>query len=75
MPTPTFNPPLPIDRIPTQHGTDLEHLTALAGRHGYVTYVTPGPLPGFSTVYWGPPVRVGAAAAGARRRPWGRTPT
>jgi len=59
VPTPTFNPPLPIDRIPTQHGTDLEHLTALAGRHGYVTYVTPGPLPGFSTVYWGPPVRAG----------------
>lgn len=59
VPPPTMNPPLPIDRIPTQHGTDLEHLTALAHRHGYVTYVIPGPAPGVSTVYWGPPVRAG----------------
>jgi hypothetical protein len=59
IPTPTLSPPLPIDRIPTQHGTDLEHLTMLAGRHGYVTYVIPGPVPGLSGVYWGPPVRVG----------------
>jgi hypothetical protein len=59
IPPPTMSPPLPIDRIPTQHGTDLEHLTMLAHRHGYVTYVIPGPAPGLSTVYWGPPVRVG----------------
>jgi hypothetical protein len=59
IPPPTMSPPLPIDRIPTQHGTDLEHLTMLAHRHGYVSYVIPGPAPGLSTVYWGPPVRVG----------------
>jgi hypothetical protein len=59
LPPPTAVPPLPIDRIPTQHGTDLEHLTALAARHGFVTYVDPGPAPGISRVYWGPPVRVG----------------
>jgi hypothetical protein len=60
IPAPTSTPPLPIDRIPSQHGTDLDHLTALAGNHGYVTYVEPGPIPGVSRVYWGPPVRAGA---------------
>ncbi|MCM0676055.1 hypothetical protein NCC78_15345 [Micromonospora phytophila] len=59
IPPPVMDPPLPIDRIPTQHGTDLEHLADLAERHGYVTYVDPGPLPGISTFYWGPPVRIG----------------
>ena len=32
---------------------------ALASRHGYVTYVVPGPVPGIQHLYWGPPVRVG----------------
>ena len=58
-PPPTMDPPLPIDRIPTQHGTDLAHLVALAERHGYVAYATPGALPGTSLFYWGPPVRLG----------------
>ncbi|MGC0273287.1 hypothetical protein ACO0LV_09860 [Pseudactinotalea sp. Z1739] len=60
IPPPSLDPPLPIDRIPTQHGTDLAHLSALAGRHGYVAYATPGPVPGTSLFYWGPPVRLGA---------------
>ncbi|MEO3891416.1 hypothetical protein [Nonomuraea sp. B5E05] len=59
LPTTVTDPPLPIDRTPTQHGTDLEHLTELARQHGYVTYVDPGPVPGISSFYWGPPVRVG----------------
>jgi hypothetical protein len=54
-----MDPPLPIERVPTQHATDLAHLTDLAGRHGYVCYVIPGPVPGTSTFYWGPPVRAG----------------
>ena len=54
-----MDPPLPIERVPTQHTTDLRHLTALARRHGYVTYTIPGPVPGTSSLYWGPPVRVG----------------
>ncbi len=54
-----MDPPLPIERIPTQHTTDLRHLVALAQRHGYAAYVLPGPLPGSSRFYWGPPVRVG----------------
>jgi hypothetical protein len=59
IPPADMDPPLPIERIPTQHDTDLRYLTALAGRHGYVAYVVPGPAPGTSTFYWGPPVRVG----------------
>lgn len=54
-----MDPPLPIERVPTQHDTDLRHLVALARRHGYVCYILPGPAPGVSRFYWGPPVRVG----------------
>lgn len=54
-----MDPPLPIERVPTQHDTDLRHLVALAQRHGYVCYALPGPVPGVSRFYWGPPVRVG----------------
>ena len=50
---------LAIERVPTQQTTDLRHLVALAERNGYVAYVIPGPVPGASTFYWGPPVRVG----------------
>ncbi|MGW1245218.1 hypothetical protein [Streptomyces bobili] len=53
------DPPLPMERIPTQHGTDLAHLRELADRNGYVCYVIPGPQIGASTFYWGPPVRSG----------------
>ena len=59
IPPADLDPPLPIERIPTQHDTDLRHLTALAARHGYVAYIIPGPAPGTSTFYWGPPVRTG----------------
>jgi hypothetical protein len=59
IPPADLDPPLLIERIPTQHDTDLRHLTALAARHGYVAYVIPGPVPGTSTFYWGPPVRAG----------------
>jgi hypothetical protein len=63
VPTPSADPPLPTDRIPTQHGTDLEHVVGLARRHGYVAYAVPGPAPGTSRFYWGPPVRAGVQAA------------
>jgi hypothetical protein len=59
VPPTDMDPPLPTDRVPTQHDTDLRHLVALAQRHGYVAYVVPGPVPGTSTFYWGPPIRVG----------------
>jgi hypothetical protein len=59
IPPADADPPLPVDRVPTQHGTDLQHLVQLAERHGYVAYTLPGLLPGTSTFYWGPPVRAG----------------
>ena len=56
---PTSDPPLDTVRIPTQQTSDLAHLTELARRNGYVAYVIPGPMPGTSTFYWGPPLRSG----------------
>jgi len=54
---PLVDPPSPSERVPTQQDTDLAYLNKLAQRHGYVFYVTPGPMPGTSTAYWGPPIR------------------
>lgn len=48
--------PTPVERIPVQVGTDLDHLTMLAQRHGYVFHLAAGPLPLTSTAYWGPAV-------------------
>jgi hypothetical protein len=51
--------PDPIQQIPVQSGTDLDHLRALAEKAGYVFFIEPGPVPGASIAYWGPEVRVG----------------
>jgi hypothetical protein len=51
--------PDPIAQIPTQSGTDLDYLRALATEVGYIFFVEPGPLPGMSIAYWGPEIRVG----------------
>ncbi len=59
IPPPAADVPLPIERIPVQRGTDLEYLTEMAERYGYVFYVKSGPVPGMNTAYWGPPKRVG----------------
>jgi len=53
-----IDPPIPIERIPVQQATDLEHLRAMAARYAYVFYVTPGPAPFTNTAYWGPPKRI-----------------
>jgi hypothetical protein len=53
-------PPLPIERIPQQRGSDLAYLRRLAREAGYVFYLAPGPEPGTSTAYWGPEIRLGA---------------
>ena len=63
IPPPVIDPPIPIERVPVQQGTDLDYLEQMAARHGYVFYVSPGPLPGMNTGYWGPPVRVGIPQA------------
>lgn len=59
LPTPVAEPSLPTEQVPVQQTTDLRHLAALAARNGYVAYLMPGPVPGTSSFYWGPPVRVG----------------
>lgn len=51
--------PLPIDRIPRHQGTDYAYVKALAAEVGHVFYLDPGPVPGVSTAYWGPQIRVG----------------
>jgi len=59
IPPISLDPPIPTERTPVQQGTDLQYLQELSGRHGYVFYVSPGPIPGQNTAYWGPPVRTG----------------
>jgi hypothetical protein len=59
IPPPVIDPPIPIERVPAQYGTDLAYLNTMAARFGFVCYVTPGPVPMTNTVYWGPPVRTG----------------
>lgn len=58
---PTLSPdvPIPIDRIPIHHGTDLWYINRLADDAGYVFYIEPGPVPGTNMAYWGPEIRIG----------------
>jgi hypothetical protein len=51
--------PSPLDRIPVQRGTDLQHIQKLAERAGYVFYLRPGPAPRTNVAYFGPPLRAG----------------
>jgi hypothetical protein len=55
--------PIPIDKIPTQKGTDLAYIRQLAHEAGYVFYIEPGPMPGVSTAYWGPQIKIGVPQA------------
>jgi len=59
IPPASADVPLPVERVPVQQGTDLDYLTRLAQRNGYVFYVTPGPAPFVNMAYWGPPKRAG----------------
>ncbi|HEX5503426.1 MAG TPA: hypothetical protein VFW96_12445 [Thermomicrobiales bacterium] len=59
IPPLVIDPPLPLERVPVQQATDLAYLREMAGRHGYVFYIVPGPAPFTNTAYWGPPVRLG----------------
>lgn len=61
IPSLTDEPPLPMQRIPQQQGSDYAYIKRLAGDAGYVFYMEPGPAPGTSKAYWGPEIRVGAA--------------
>ena len=52
-------PPLPLQQIPQQRGSDYAYVKRLATEAGYVFYLEPGPAPGTSKAYWGPEIRVG----------------
>lgn len=58
IPPKVIDPPIPIERIPVQQGTDLEYIEELARRNGHVFYISPGPVPGVNQAYWGPPKRI-----------------
>ena len=49
---------LPIEKIPSQTGTDLQYIRQLASGCGYVFYVEPGPAAGSSIAYFGPDIRL-----------------
>ncbi len=49
----------PTTHYDTQWGNDLDYIEQKAEETGYVFYLTAGPVPGVSTAYWGPVVKVG----------------
>lgn len=59
IPSVLIDVPIPIDRIPSQRGTDLAYIKYLADMVGYTFYVDPGPEPGMSVAYWGPEIKFG----------------
>jgi hypothetical protein len=59
MPPKVIDQPIPIDRTPQQRCSDWAYLKHMATRHGYETYVDPGPAPLTNTLYWGPNPRPG----------------
>ena len=52
------DPPDANERVAVQRATDLAYLELLARRHGYIFHIDPGPAPGTSKAYWGPPPRM-----------------
>lgn len=59
LPSPLLDVPNPLDKIPRQKGKDLPYIKQLADLVGYVFFMEPGPKPGLSFAYWGPPIKVG----------------
>lgn len=59
IPSVLVDVPLPTDRIPLHRGKDLGYVRCLAEKVGYVFYLEPGPVPGVSTAYWGPELKIG----------------
>jgi hypothetical protein len=53
----------PLERVPQQNATDRDYINSLAGLHGNVFLVRPGPAPMTNIAYWGPPPRVGVPLA------------
>jgi hypothetical protein len=51
--------PIPVDKIPSHKGTDLQYIQQLAEEAGYIFYIEPGPVPGTNIAYFGPEIKVG----------------
>ena len=49
----------PVERTPSQAGTDLEMVKSLAETNGFIFTLIPGPVPMTTRAYWGPPPRIG----------------
>lgn len=60
IPSVLIDVPIPVERIPTQQGTDWAYIKSLADEVGYVFYLEPGPEPGMNFAYWGPEIKFGA---------------
>jgi hypothetical protein len=60
VPSVLLDIPIPVERIPRHQGTDYAYVTQLADDVGYSFWVEPGVVPGQSTAYWGPEIKVGA---------------
>lgn len=62
---PDVRPPLsadrnsPVEETIMQTGTDLAMIRELSEQYDHIFTVIPGPLPGASRFYWGPPLRLG----------------
>lgn len=59
IPSVFMDVPIPVNRIPTHQGTDLEYVNRLAEDVGYVFYIEQGPSSGTNIAYWGPEIKVG----------------
>lgn len=59
IPSIMIDVPIPTGNIPSQQGTDLKYIQALAAQVGYVFYIEPGPVVGVNKAYWGPRIKVG----------------
>jgi hypothetical protein len=59
IPSVLMDVPIPTEQIPRHQGSDLAYIRQLAEEVGYVFYLEAGPLPGMSTAYWGPEIKVG----------------
>ena len=63
-------PPIPVQQIPQQKGSDYAYVKKLAGEAGYVFYLEAGPAPGaWRKRYWGPEIR--CCVPSFRRCCWG----
>ena len=59
IPSPFQSVDSPTEKFAHQQGTDFQYADKLAKDTAYEFYLTPGPVPGTNTAYWGPQIRLG----------------